>query len=104
MARARQAEALAQHLQSLPETVPVILGGDFNAPAGDRIFRLFAPRLRDAFPEADIGWGNTVTNETPVSRFDQVWVSPRIRVAAVISKRTRHSDHRIVICDLLVDR
>ena len=102
--RTRQAQALAHHLKGIPEHIPIVLAGDFNAPAGDRIFRLFAPRLHDAFAESGVGWGNTVTNETPVSRFDQVWVSPHFRVAGAISKKTRYSDHRMVICDLVLSR
>lgn len=103
MVQLRQAQALAHHVRSVPDARPVILGGDFNAPAGDRIFHAFSPRLRDAFAQAGIGWGNSVTNDVPVSRFDQVWVSRRVRVAAVVSRKTEGSDHRMVICDLLLD-
>ena len=57
----------------------MILGGDFNAPQGDAAFRPLAPRLRDAFRDGGQGWGNTITNDTPFLRIDQVWVSDEIR-------------------------
>ena len=76
------------------------MGGDFNAPAGDAIFELLYPNLRDAFGEAGVGWGNTITNDYPFLRIDQVWVSHHFQVQRVISRKTAFSDHRMVICDL----
>ena len=106
-ARVRQVhrEELSQvavALRDTPRGVPVIVGGDFNAPAGDAVFRLLKPHLHDAFRQAGRGWGNTVTNEFPVLRFDQIWVSKELRAASVMAHKTRHSDHRMVICDLEV--
>ncbi|MGH8103142.1 MAG: endonuclease/exonuclease/phosphatase family protein [bacterium] len=81
--------------------LPLIIGGDFNAPAGDAIFRLLSPHLHDAFREGGRGWGNTVLNDYPVHRFDQIWVSRHFRALAVRAVKTVHSDHRLVISDLL---
>ncbi len=80
----------------------MIIGGDFNAPQGDAVFRLLGPRLHDTFPEGGRGWGNTITNGFPFLRIDQVWASGSIRADRVIARRTRHSDHRIVVCDLVI--
>jgi len=77
-----------------------IVGGDFNAPAGDAIFRLLSPGFRDSFAQAGRGWGNTALNEMPVSRVDQIWVSRSFRTAAAVARKTVHSDHRMVISDL----
>jgi len=91
---------VAARVAGEPTGIPVIAGGDFNAPAGDAIFRLLRPRLVDSFAIGGIGWGNTAVNEAPVSRIDQVWISRNLRAAAVVARRTRHSDHRLVICDV----
>ncbi len=93
---------VARYIDSLPCSAPIIFGGDFNTPAGDAVFRLFQPRLNDAFKEGGIGWGNTFMNDMSVIRIDQIWVSEHFRTAAVVARRTKHSDHLMVICDLVV--
>jgi endonuclease/exonuclease/phosphatase family metal-dependent hydrolase len=105
--RRLQREQLAQvaaGLRAVPESVPVILGGDFNGPQGDAIFRLLRPRLSDTFPAAGRGWGNTIFARYPVLRIDQVWVSRHFRSATVHARFTPHSDHRMVVCDLRLRR
>jgi endonuclease/exonuclease/phosphatase (EEP) superfamily protein YafD len=99
-ARRDQLRAVAQQIEALPSWLPVIAGGDFNAPAGDAVFRLLRPRLWDSFREAGIGWGNTIINGFPFHRIDQIWISDSLRAAAVVARKTRHSDHRMVIADL----
>jgi vancomycin resistance protein VanJ len=81
-------------------SAPVIVGGDFNAPQGDAVFRVLRPKLHDAFAEGGVGWGNTILNGVPVLRIDQVWVSKSLRASRVVARGTRNSDHRMVICDL----
>ena len=102
--RRDQLRAIADRIESLPADLPVILGGDFNAPQGDAVFRSLAPRLHDTFREGGRGWGDTVINEFPFLRIDQVWVSGAFRTVNVVARRTRHSDHRMVVCDLKVLR
>ncbi|WP_161625809.1 endonuclease/exonuclease/phosphatase family protein [Singulisphaera acidiphila] len=80
--------------------MPIILGGDLNAPQRDAAFRSFSPRLQDTFGEAGRGWGNTIINDFPFLRIDQVWASRSLRVLKVVVEKTRHSDHRVLICDL----
>jgi endonuclease/exonuclease/phosphatase (EEP) superfamily protein YafD len=103
-AQREQLRPIVQQMDSLPRNVPLIVGGDFNAPAGDAIFRLLHPRLRDAFKEGGVGWGNTFMNDLPIIRIDQIWVNDNFRVAAVVARRTKRSDHRMVICDLILKR
>jgi len=98
--RREQIKLIAAKIRQFPKDVPVIIGGDFNAPAGDAVFRLLEPRLHDTFTEGGLGWGNTVLNETPVQRIDQIWASSNIKAACVRAYRTRNSDHRLVACDL----
>ncbi len=92
--------AIANRLHALPHEVPVVVGGDFNAPPGDAVFRLLGTRLRDAYHEAGVGLGNTIENSTPLIRIDQVWVSEQLVADAVVARKTTHSDHRLVVCDL----
>lgn len=95
-----QLQELAQIIKTIPPTVPLIIGGDFNAPGGDGAMASLHPRLHDTFQHAGIGWGNTGINEFPVSRIDQIWTTDHFRPIGVIAKKTEHSDHRMVICDL----
>ncbi|MCH8274654.1 MAG: endonuclease/exonuclease/phosphatase family protein [Armatimonadetes bacterium] len=98
--RREQMRLIAEQVDSVSEGVPIIAGGDFNAPAGDAVFRLLRPRLRDSFKEAGKGWGNTMINRIPFHRIDQVWISDAFRASAVVARKTEHSDHRMVVCDL----
>jgi endonuclease/exonuclease/phosphatase (EEP) superfamily protein YafD len=102
LARRDQLRAIVQQIDALPAAAPLVLGGDFNAPAGDAVFRLLSPRLHDTFREAGLGWGDTIINEEPLVRIDQVWASRQFQAVAVRAQRTQHSDHRMVICDLLL--
>jgi endonuclease/exonuclease/phosphatase (EEP) superfamily protein YafD len=63
-----QLETVARRLQAVPPNALVLVGGDFNLPAGDSIFRQLQPRLRDAFREVGRGWGDTITNDLPIHR------------------------------------
>ena len=101
-ARREEARELATTLAALPASLPVILGGDFNAPAGDAIYRYLKPRLHEAFRGGGRGWGNTGFNHLPLLRVDEVWVSEHFRASGVVARRTRFSDHRMVVCDLVL--
>lgn len=84
--------------QSTRSDVRVIMGGDFNAPAGDGIYRLLRG-YRDVHRAAGRGWGGTAINTMPFFRPDQIWVR-QIGVVASCAVRTQHSDHRMVIADV----
>jgi endonuclease/exonuclease/phosphatase (EEP) superfamily protein YafD len=81
---------------------PVIVGGDFNAPAGDGVFDALERRgFIDAAKAAGIGWPCTYPNAAPVLRIDQLWMRglQPVRARTVESE---HTDHRMVICDFLI--
>ena len=99
-----QVEETALALRALPAGMPVIAAGDWNLPAGAGPLRLLTPRARDAFRQAGRGWGNTVLNDFPVQRIDQVWVGGPLRPRAVWGRQSKRSDHRLVVCDLEVGR
>ncbi len=100
--RRDQLAAVLQGADGVPSDAPVIVGGDFNAPPGDAVYRLLSPRMRDAFASGGRGWGNTIVNNWfPFSRIDQVWTSDVFIAIDVFSAPTLHSDHRMVVCDLV---
>jgi endonuclease/exonuclease/phosphatase (EEP) superfamily protein YafD len=98
--RRRQLKGIVARIAQLPSGVPLVLGGDFNAPAGDAIFRELQPPLRDSFREGGVGWGNTIINEAPFARIDQVWIDSHWDAVRVVAQATLRSDHRMVIADL----
>jgi len=101
--RKEQMQQLVDELQAFKANIPYIAGGDFNSPAGDAVSRLLKPRLKDTFREGGIGWGDTGINEFPVSRPDQIWVSRNFQTVAAWAVKTRNSDHRMVVCDLVLN-
>lgn len=86
-----------------PGAQPVILGGDFNAPPTDPIHRLMARDFQDAFAEAGTGWGNTYQRRIPVLRIDQIHATRHFKPIGCRAVTTRHSDHRFVIADLILE-
>lgn len=100
-ARRAQLDIVARRVMALPAASSVIIGGDFNAPAGDAVFHQLRPRLHDAFSDGGQGWGDTIINDFPVLRIDQIWTSARLSASSVIARTTQNSDHRMVICDLI---
>ncbi|HJT32073.1 MAG TPA: endonuclease/exonuclease/phosphatase family protein [Pirellulales bacterium] len=98
--RRKQLQRIITALGNSSAGLPIIIGGDFNAPPGDAVFDSLQSSLHDAFGEAGRGWGNTAINTAPFSRIDQIWLSPQLRATDVYSSKTRHSDHRMVVCDV----
>ena len=70
--------------------------------SGARLFRILKPHLRDAFAEGGSGWPNTIINDTPWSRIDQIWISHHFAVRSGQVLRTEYSDHRMVVIDLVL--
>ena len=93
---------LSRRLAELSTDLPVILGGDFNVNPRDPIFRELPANLRDAFQSAGIGWGNTITNEAPFLRIDQVWINNFIESVQVSAEVATDTDHRLLLADLLL--
>ncbi len=100
--RRRQLLEIRAEIGEAIGTSPAIMGGDFNAPAGDPIFEMLQPRFEDSWGEAGRGWGKTSLNKFPIHRIDQVWVTEQFDGVNVTSKKSKGSDHRAVICDLFL--
>ena len=99
--RIRQLAQMREIAAELPDQAPLLVAGDFNAPQQDRIFSLLPVGMQDAFAVAGKGIGNTILNEIPVLRIDQIWVSSHFQVVQSFARRTRASDHRLVVADLV---
>ncbi len=80
-----------------------LIGGDFNAPAGDAIFRLLkSAGFTDGMAAVGSGWPDTFPNAAPMLRIDHLWNNARLVPVRGRVVRTLHSDHRMVICDYVL--
>jgi endonuclease/exonuclease/phosphatase (EEP) superfamily protein YafD len=76
-------------------TGPQVIGGDFNAPGGDAVFKQMRD-YQDAYAVAGRGWGHTALNNIPFVRPDQIWIRG-LRPRSAGAVKTIHSDHRMVV-------
>ena len=98
--RRRQMAQLREIAAALPPDASQMVAGDFNAPQGDKIFSLLGPRMSDAFAAAGKGLGNTILNDRPVLRIDQIWVSDDFAVLQAFARASSVADHRLVVADV----
>lgn len=96
----REIRLVREALSDVDSWLDHIVGGDFNATPLDPTLSDLHPTVRDAFLDAGHGLGGTGTNEFPLFRVDQIWLN--FRPSQVYSQTTRHSDHRMVVCDLVI--
>ena len=96
-----QFEWIEREVEKVPQQTPIILGGDFNLPAGDKLFQILKRRLHDTFYETGHGWGDTLDDDIPVLRIDQIWCNNRFSPVSTAAHHTNNSDHRMVVCDLV---
>lgn len=78
---------------------PVLLGGDFNAPASDITHRLLRAQFVDAYAAAGVGWGDTFHRRFPILRIDMIYATRHFTPVRARTVVTRHSDHRMVVAD-----
>ncbi|MCU0794908.1 MAG: endonuclease/exonuclease/phosphatase family protein [Akkermansiaceae bacterium] len=86
-----------------PGIQPVIMAGDFNAPAADPIRRQWSGDFEDCFERAGTGWGNTFQRRVPILRLDRILVTRHFTPVRCRAVTTRKSDHRFVVADVLLD-
>jgi endonuclease/exonuclease/phosphatase (EEP) superfamily protein YafD len=86
------------------QSAPIVIGGDFNAPAGDAVFRELQPDFTDAFATVGAGWGNTFPNHTPVLRIDHLYANALLKPLRARTVKTVNSDHRMVVADFLLQK
>ena len=80
---------------------PCIFAGDMNTPAGNAsLSQLSAAGFTDSYSVARQA-SNTYPNRFPVQRIDQCWISGPARALRHGSVISTHSDHRMVVVDIL---
>lgn len=83
-------------------TGQVLVGGDFNAPAGDGALSPLQDSHLDLFAKLGSGWGNTAPAYLPLHRIDQIWfprTAPRLN-GRCWTTAVEGSDHRAVVADV----
>ena len=95
----QQAEATLGYIDRFG--LPVILGGDFNAPPAGPLSEVLEQSLVDVFRERGRGYGMTFPAAFPLARLDHVMISPGL--ARIDSYRLVDvgSDHLAVVVDLV---
>ncbi len=97
-----QLAEIVTYLKTNQVTKHLIIGGDFNMVGNDGGFGPFAD-LSDTFDHAGTGWCNTGTNEYPLFRVDQIWISDGMSCSALKVFQSKFSDHRMVVADIKLD-
>lgn len=98
-----QLSEICKSLDTLPSSTPIVVAGDFNSVARDGAFKELSEKFTDAFQVAGLGWGATGTNDFPIFRVDQIWANEHLTPQSVVSRKTKHSDHRMVIGDFEIN-
>lgn len=106
--RLRRVREISTALHTLESTTgfphtPAIIGGDFNAPAGDITHRVLARDFTDSFAAVGTGWGDTYQRRFPVLRIDAIHASRHFIPVRSRAVKTRFSDHRMVVSDFLAN-
>jgi hypothetical protein len=65
--------------------------------------KILSPEYKNAFSSIGKGIGNTFTNYFPVIRIDHIYSNPALQPVDASSIKTVHSDHRMLICDFILD-
>lgn len=95
-------EQILEKTTNFPHT-PTVFGGDFNAPATDIVHRQLAHDFVDAFAASGTGWGDTFQRRLPILRIDHIYATRHLIPVRCRAVTTRHSDHRMVVADFLVN-
>jgi len=98
----RQLQQVMAEIGDANSPSPLVIGGDFNTVPLDSAFDSLQPRLSDSFAKAGVGWGATGTNDMLLFRVDQIWTNAHLTPIQVFAEKTTHSDHRMVVCDVVL--
>ncbi len=92
---------ILEQTTNFPNTA-TIFGGDFNSSASDAIHRKLSRDFIDAFASSGTGWGDTFHRRFPILRIDHIYTTRHFTAVRSIVATSRHSDHRMVIADVLL--
>jgi endonuclease/exonuclease/phosphatase family metal-dependent hydrolase len=112
-ARVECAKVIADRMRTLPANLPFILTGDFNAQAGEEVYKVLVPPLKDAWVETVQKSGPETTSSrwtgnTEGRRID--WILYRGNIRVVEAETVTHnrdgrypSDHYPVFTKLEIE-
>jgi endonuclease/exonuclease/phosphatase (EEP) superfamily protein YafD len=83
---------------------PVILLGDFNTPHTSILFDDLRRSFCHAFEESGTGLITTWPAFFPALALDHIWLSEGLTPVRTVLRRTRYSDHAIVIADISIEK
>jgi vancomycin resistance protein VanJ len=92
-------EALSTLIAGLSDK-PLVLMGDFNAPADSPYFGEIGRNLRDAWTVAGSGFAESWPVPLPVLRLDHIWLSQELEAISLRQDWSLLSDHKAQILDL----
>jgi len=81
------------------ETLPVILGGDFNNPPRQGLSRMMSDRMEDAFSSRGFGPGWTYPAHRPLVRIDHLFSNKGIKPIHAEVGPSFGSDHRSIYAE-----
>lgn len=93
--------ALLKKTTNFP-TRPVIVAGDFNAPATDPLHDLLRHDFIDSFAKAGTGWANTWHRRIPLHRIDYIYTTPLLNAVRSHTVVVPASDHRMLVSDFIL--
>jgi endonuclease/exonuclease/phosphatase family metal-dependent hydrolase len=93
---------LRSRLDALATSIPDIIVGDFNTVRGGAAIATFAPKMRNAFDIAGVGFGATYPRIFPLLHIDQILLGPRVIVLHYEIIDTGSGAHRMQIASILV--
>ncbi len=96
--RARQVDAVAEHMRSSPHAVVVC--GDFNDTPVSYTYHSIRGKLRDGFLDAGRGVMSTYRSVIPSFRIDYILYDEAYRANAYYCPNIGYSDHYPLVCRL----
>jgi len=83
---------------------PVIVLGDFNTPHTSILFDELRRSFYHTFEESGTGLITTWPAFFPALALDHIWLSEGLTPVQTVLRRTRYSDHALVIADISIEK
>ena len=77
------------------------LAGDFNTPHTSIYFAQFRRAFKNVFEETGNGWFPTWSGYIPILALDHIWLSPHLYPVRTEYHRNSHSDHAMIVTQIV---